>query len=174
MAKRKKIDRRALRDAQLPRNRLQVGTLCYKHTRSGLKILLVTSRTTRRWIGPKGWPMKKRTHAEAAAQETLEEAGVTGRIDPRSIGFFTYRKVLDNGRSIVCTVQLFALEVTREQKTYPEAAMRRRKWFRPAKAVDRADPPEFARMIRDFCAQKASERRKSAVVNGTSARISSD
>ena len=43
------------------------------------RVLLLTSRETRRWVIPKGWPMKGCKPYEAAAQEALEEAGVTGQ-----------------------------------------------------------------------------------------------
>ena len=36
--------------------RLQYGALCYKLTRKGVQVLLVTSRDTGRWLLPKGWP----------------------------------------------------------------------------------------------------------------------
>ena len=38
------------------------------------RVLLLTSRETRRWVIPKGWPMKGRKPYEAAAQEALVAA----------------------------------------------------------------------------------------------------
>ena len=55
--------------AALPWRRLVDGSI---------KVLLITSRETRRWVIPKGWPMTGLTPGEAAIQEAYEEAGVFG------------------------------------------------------------------------------------------------
>ena len=52
-------------------------------------ILLVTTRQTKRWIVPKGWPIKGLKPAKSAAREAFEEAGVRGRVGARAIGHFT-------------------------------------------------------------------------------------
>ncbi|MEO0914798.1 MAG: NUDIX hydrolase, partial [Pseudomonadota bacterium] len=121
----------------------------------GLQFYLVTSRRTQRWIAPKGWPMKKRTNAMAAAQEAEEEAGVRGNISKKSIGFFSYQKLLENGRTVRLTVQVFPLEVTTCLASFPEAGQRQRRWFKPKKAARLASPPEFARIIQEFTRQNA-------------------
>ena len=72
--------------------RLQVAALCWRRSGKGLRILLITSRDTGRWVIPKGWPMRNRTDAEAAAREAYEEAGLRGIVAERSIGLYTYRK----------------------------------------------------------------------------------
>ena len=59
--------------------RRQVGALPFRLGRDGKpKILLVTSRESRRWVIPKGWPMKGRKPFQAAAREAYEEAGLRG------------------------------------------------------------------------------------------------
>jgi 8-oxo-dGTP pyrophosphatase MutT (NUDIX family) len=52
---------------------------------AGTEVMLVTSRRTRRWIIPRGWPMRRRTPHAAAAREALEEAGVVGRVGKKPI-----------------------------------------------------------------------------------------
>ena len=49
--------------------------------RNGLEILLASSRETRRWIIPKGWPMKRRKPYATAAVEAHQEAGLVGKIE---------------------------------------------------------------------------------------------
>eukprot|EP01041_Mallomonas_annulata_P039872 gene39872-biopygen31591 len=44
----------------------------------GVDVLLITSRDTRRWVIPKGWPIKMLKPGPSAAQEAFEEAGVLG------------------------------------------------------------------------------------------------
>ena len=52
----------------------------------GLEILLLTSRDTRRWVIPKGWPMKGRKPHATAAIEALQEAGLLGKIEKKKLG----------------------------------------------------------------------------------------
>jgi ADP-ribose pyrophosphatase YjhB (NUDIX family) len=76
--------------------RAQYGALPYRFTvDAALEILLVTTRQTKRWIVPKGWPIKGLKPAKSAAREAFEEAGVWGRVGARAIGHFTYDKILD-------------------------------------------------------------------------------
>ena len=63
----------------------------------GFEILLITSRETRRWVIPKGWPMPGNSPAESAAQEAYEEAGIRGKIAVQAIGHYGYRKRLRGG-----------------------------------------------------------------------------
>lgn len=128
---------------------LQVGALCYRRTGKGLRILLITSRDTGRWVIPKGWPMRKRTEPEAAAREAYEEAGLRGAVVTRSIGFYTYRKGID-GVGFPCVVRIYPLEARERVKQYPETGQRKVKWFSPAKAARRVREPELAQLLRDF------------------------
>ena len=74
--------------------RRQVAALPWRRGDTGIEILLVTSRETRRWVTPKGGRMAGKTDAEAAAQEALEEAGVEGVVPGVQLGTFRYLKVL--------------------------------------------------------------------------------
>ena len=147
LKKRHTIDRRGLRDNKSRKSYLQVGALCYRSSKKGTRILLVTSRETRRWIIPKGWPMKRRTPAGAAAREAYEEAGVQGVISQKSIGFYTYRKEMARGKRIHCTVRVFPMQVTDMLKKFPEARERKVKWFSPKKAAKRVREPELKALI---------------------------
>jgi 8-oxo-dGTP pyrophosphatase MutT (NUDIX family) len=52
------------------------------------EVMLVTSRETKRWVVPKGWPNKgARPHA-SAAREALGEAGVVGRTNEDAISAY--------------------------------------------------------------------------------------
>jgi 8-oxo-dGTP pyrophosphatase MutT (NUDIX family) len=129
---------------------LQVGALCWRLSGKGLRILLITSRDTGRWVIPKGWPMKKRAVWDAAAREAWEEAGVQGVIGRQSIGLYTYRKMLPGGAYIPCAVRVFPLEVQSMRREYPETAQRSSKWFSPRKASRQVDEPELAMLLRGF------------------------
>jgi len=53
---------------------------------------MVTSRSGRRWVFPKGLIDPGHTPAEAALIEAWEEAGVVGTLDPDPVGNYVYDK----------------------------------------------------------------------------------
>jgi len=100
-----------------------------------MEILLVTTRQTKRWIIPKGWPIKGLKPAKSAAREAFEEAGVIGSIRTRKIGSFIYDKRLDDGGAVIsCEVTVFPLRVKRQRKVWPEFHQRICRWFEVSKA----------------------------------------
>ena len=63
----------------------QVAAICYRLTKQGIEFLLVRTRG-RRWTFPKGSVESGLTHAQSAALEAFEEAGVHGRIEETASG----------------------------------------------------------------------------------------
>jgi 8-oxo-dGTP pyrophosphatase MutT (NUDIX family) len=130
---------------------VQVGALCWRRTRRGqLRVLLITSRDTGRWVIPKGWRMRRLSDFEAAAREAYEEAGVRGEVSDRSLGFFPYLKNFGHGRRALCLVRVYPLEVRQMLRNYPETGQRRIKWFALDKAAGKLDEPDLAAMVREF------------------------
>lgn len=115
-----------------------------------VRLLLVTTRDSARWIIPKGWPMPGIDDATAAAVEAEEEAGVAGTIGNRKIGSFRYEKVLASGATVKCRVHVYPLEVTGRSPSWKEAGERRRRWCSPRKAVSLLDNPDLASLVRSF------------------------
>lgn len=137
-------------DAVRPRLRrpLQVGALPYRRGADGAwEVLLVTTRGTGRWMVPKGWPMAGKTHSEAAAQEAYEEAGVRGPASPDELGRFAHEKSRFPGRSLHCTIAVFALPVEEELAQWPEKGQRTRRWFPLEEAARVVDSPTLAGII---------------------------
>lgn len=148
---RKKTIKAATKAWKVPPTRLQFGALCYRRTGNGnIRVLLITSRRTRRWISPKGWPIKSLGPAGTAAREAWEEAGVQGRVAEHSIGFYPYQKYMGRGRTVTCLVQVFPLEVTKRADNFPESDQRKARWFKPGKAAKAVREPELARLIREL------------------------
>ena len=132
-------------------SRVQYAALPYRaRDKSEVEILLVTSRGTRRWIIPKGWPMKGKAPHAAAAREALEEAGVVGQIGKEPIGSFSHSKLLKRGDAVVCEVQVYPLQVTRQQKTWPEKGKRKLQWFSTSEAAKTVSEPVLGTIIRDL------------------------
>ena len=129
--------------------RSQFGALPYRIVNGKVKVLLITSRGTGRWIIPKGWPMHQCTPAEAAGIEAFEEAGVKTRPHNAVIGFYTYAKI-QNGRRMPVVVAVFPVEVKKELSNWPERTQRQRKWMGRKKAAKLVQEPELAQIIRNF------------------------
>lgn len=117
-----------------------------RHDDGKLEVLLVTSRETRRWVVPKGWPWADVADREAAATEAWEEAGVRGRILADELGSFTYDKQRDGIFNPVVVV-VYLLEVVAEESTWPEMDERKRAWFTPAAAAQAVVEPELKALL---------------------------
>ena len=100
--------------------RLQVAALPWRSTGDDVEVLLVTSRETRRWVVPKGWPESGEQLHEAAAREAAEEAGVHGPVSQFEIGRFYYGKALSSGLRKRCEVMVFPLKVEAAYDQWPE------------------------------------------------------
>lgn len=115
--------------------RRQCAALPLSRDGAEVRVMLVTSRETRRWVIPKGWIEKRHSAAAQAAQEAFEEAGIRGRIGKAPIGRYDYPKRLANGASVTCEVEVYPLEVEQLLERWPEMAERERRWFTLAEAA---------------------------------------
>jgi 8-oxo-dGTP pyrophosphatase MutT (NUDIX family) len=140
-----------MRQADKRRASTQVGALCWRRKAGALQVLLITSRETRRWIIPKGWPMDGLDLHQAAAREAWEEAGVRpARVGQRSVGSYFYHKLLPRGEALPCRTRVYPVEVRKLAKDFPERSERRRRWVRPAKAAKMVDEPELRKLLRNL------------------------
>jgi len=131
--------------------RSQFAALPWRVGPSGeMEILLITSRETRRWVIPKGWPVKGKSSSKSAAQEAFEEAGVRGKVAKRPVGTYAYDKRLKNGRLQHVRVAVFALAVDSEAEAYPELGQREKVWLPPAEAARQVDEPELMVLLATF------------------------
>jgi len=112
-------------------------------------VLLVTSRETKRWVIPKGWPSKKLTNAKAAAREAREEAGITGKVDRKPVGTYAYRKVLPQGTRLI-EVSVFPLWVKKEHKKWSEQRERTRIWCTLDEASKMVREPGLQRLFTEL------------------------
>jgi 8-oxo-dGTP pyrophosphatase MutT (NUDIX family) len=143
--------------------RVQYGALPYRFTHNAaLEILLVTTRQSKQWIIPKGWPIKGLRPAKSAAREAYEEAGVRGRVGAKSIGSFAYDKSLDgNGIRVNCEVRVFPLLVKRQSETWPEIEQRIVQWVAPDKALALIKASDLKALVATFVKRVAVAASKS-------------
>jgi 8-oxo-dGTP pyrophosphatase MutT (NUDIX family) len=142
--------------------RVQYGALPYRFSQdAALEILLVTTRGTRRWIVPKGWPIKGLSPAKSAAREAFEEAGVTGRTGAKPVGFFAYDKLLDEaGGTTTCEVTIYPLLVKRQTHVWPESHQRTTQWVEPSRAIAMIKEPELKKLVATFAKRAAAAASK--------------
>jgi 8-oxo-dGTP pyrophosphatase MutT (NUDIX family) len=134
---------------------VQVAALCWRSSPK-LEILLVTSLRTRRWILPKGWPQDGLSLAQSAANEALEEAGVTGEIAADPIGRYHYLKE-KSGSALPCVVEVFSLLVTGERTSWVEKGARQKLWLPAERAAAKVAETGLRRILTGFArARKAA------------------
>ncbi|MEP2953038.1 MAG: NUDIX hydrolase [Sulfitobacter sp.] len=129
--------------------RIQFSALCWRRKRGKLQILLITSRGSKRWIIPKGWPMDGKTPAASALVEAWEEGGVVGQVRGQCLGVYSYAKTGEDG-AVPCLAMLYPVKVKTLAKQFPEKGQRKRLWCSRRKAARLVDAPDLARLIRDF------------------------
>jgi 8-oxo-dGTP pyrophosphatase MutT (NUDIX family) len=149
------LDDETLRDMGMAKHKsdgtTQFAALPWRLGEGGTRqVMLLTSRETHRWVIPKGWPMKGRTPAEAAAREAYEEAGLIGHIvGKRPIGDFHYLKRLPHGEAL-CQVWVYLFRVERQLDKWPEKDQRETRWFEAGEAVDLVEEGGLAEIIGRF------------------------
>ena len=138
-------------------DQLQVAALCYRQRNGGVEVLLITSLHNRRWIIPKGWPMKGRNASETAAAEAWEEAGVVvARLGTSPLGTFRYTKRMRGGAGMPCETIVFPVEVETLSGDFPQSDRRERRWASPEEAAQLLEEPRLQDLIRQLPARIAS------------------
>lgn len=130
--------------------RTQFGALVYSIVKGKTQVLLITTRGSKRWVIPKGWPMTGLTPAAGALQEAWEEAGVRGKTFDHCLGLYSYRKSVAKDLILPCLVMVYPVKAKKLINDFPEKGQRRRKWMSPDNAAKRVSEPELARIIATF------------------------
>jgi len=129
---------RKLRSCQL------VAAVCFRIRGDAIEFLLVQTRRKQRWIFPKGSAEPGLTHAQAAALEASEEAGVHGRMEETSFTRYVRRKRGDSqpsaaktGRSAEKDLVVNACLCEVARLSPPQESDRNPTWFSVEKAKQR-------------------------------------
>lgn len=134
--------------------RVQYAALPWRRGET-VEFLLASSRDTRRWVIPKGWPMKGRKPHAAAALEALQEAGLLGKIEKTPIGSYTYHKRMKNGAALLCRVHVYPMRVVRQRKIWPEQTQRVTHWFTFKQAAEQVNEIDLGELMLLFGAKLA-------------------
>ena len=130
--------------------RVQYGALPWRMVDGTLEVMLLTSRGTKRWVIPKGWPHDSLSSAGSAAQEAWEEAGVRGPVTETPVGSFRYEKIRDEGGSVTCVVHVHAMKVVEQLPDWPEKGQREFQWFPRQTAALQVHEPGLRELILSF------------------------
>lgn len=115
-----------------------------------LRVVLVTSRETRRWVVPKGWIEPDEPPHASAAREAFEEAGLHGEAEPDPLGLYAYPKRFARGAVLTTEVLVFRFRVSRLLEDWPERQQRERRLFTPDAAADLVAEPGLAALLRSL------------------------
>jgi len=132
-----------------PHELTQVGALPIRFDEGDPLVMLVTSRGTRRWVIPKGWPMKGKKNWAAAAQEAKEEAGVIGKTYKRPVGECRYFK-RRAGHFDLCRVEVYFLGFEKRLEAYREKGQREIGWFPLDAAAEVVEEPGLAALLQSI------------------------
>jgi 8-oxo-dGTP pyrophosphatase MutT (NUDIX family) len=132
----------------------QVAAVCYRIGGRGVEFLLVQTRSGR-WTFPKGGVEPGLTHAQTAALEAFEEAGVHGRMEEESFAQYTRRKRSGVRRSAATEIAVHHAHLCEVSRLGPpQEPGRNPTWFSSEKAKRRLqedrtpdDGTEFARVV---------------------------
>lgn len=107
------------------------------------RLCLVTSRSGKRWVIPKGLIDPGKTAGEIALQEAWEEAGLVGVLRPDPVGSYFYEKY-----GGTCHVAVFLMDVTEAAEEWPERSFRERVWLGVREALQRIEEEGLRSIIR--------------------------
>lgn len=131
----------------------QVGALPIRFDESGPLVLLLTSRESKRWVIPKGWPMKGKKNWAAAAQEAKEEAGILGRTAKKPIGHFHYFKRRAAHFDLI-RVEVYLLQYEKKLDVYREKGQRDMRWVAFDEAAEMVEETGLAELLLELDAAR--------------------
>jgi 8-oxo-dGTP pyrophosphatase MutT (NUDIX family) len=117
-------------------------------TGAALRVVLITSRETKRWVVPKGWIEPREPPHRSAAREAFEEAGLAGECEAEPLGAYAYAKRMPRGVVLPMEVLTFRFRVARLLHDWPERRERERRLFTPEAAAALVAEPGLAGLLR--------------------------
>lgn len=124
----------------------QVAAVPVRRRLGRLEVCLVTTRETKRWTVPKGWPMRGKKDHRAAEIEAEQEAGVIGVIHRAPLGEFQYWKRQAAQLDLV-NVVAYRLDVIGKLRTWPEQFERDLIWVPLEEASDLVQEPGLSAIL---------------------------
>jgi 8-oxo-dGTP pyrophosphatase MutT (NUDIX family) len=125
----------------------QAAALCWRRDKGRIEVLLVTGRSSGRWVLPGGWALRFRPLSVTAEREAWEEAGVSGTIAARVLAVVPRRKRYRLAGEVEWQLAVFALHVHSIASDFPEAGQRKRRWFSVEEAAKLVHPSSLGPVL---------------------------
>jgi 8-oxo-dGTP pyrophosphatase MutT (NUDIX family) len=130
----------------------QSAAIPFRVTSTGeTEVLLITSRTRKRWVLPKGRVPAGMPAFASAAREAHEEGGVIGDVAHVPVGFYQAKKTMLGVLAYKGQVAAYPLKVWSELEIWPEMSLRQRLWLPLQLAMKKADDPGIRAVLKTFC-----------------------
>lgn len=129
--------------------REQSAVIPYRTRDGAVEVLLVTSLDTGRWVLPKGHIDDGLSARQSAEKEAFEEAGITGAVAKKSIGFYRYTKTDKKGGGLR-RVEVYPMAVKAELDEWPEKDKRKRRWMHPGDAARLVAEKKLGKILQTF------------------------
>lgn len=114
---------------------VRVGAVPYLIKNGKPRFMLITNKSGRRWIIPRGCREDGMTDSEVAVMEAFEEAGVIGGIRPKRLCFNLMSRA--GGRR--CRMKVYPLRIDKILRNWPESDCRKRKLLKLEAALEKID-----------------------------------
>ncbi|MBN1895272.1 DNA-3-methyladenine glycosylase I [bacterium] len=121
----------------------QSGILPYQINSGKLRVLLITNRSGKKWIIPKGKIEPGMNALSSAEKEAYEEAGIRGGTHSFPIGKFRHAK-----DGLPLDIEVYAMSVEAVLDDWPESGFRIRRWCSVEEAAGLTENRELANLIR--------------------------
>lgn len=118
----------------------QVGAIPFRRVNGQIEFLIITTRTSGRWICPKGNVETEHGKVGSAHLEAFEEAGVEGDLIRPDLGTYEHGDTLT-------PVRMWLLRVEEIHDTWPEDNERTRRWLDAPEAQATVDEPGLRRLM---------------------------
>jgi len=113
------------------------------------QVCLVSTRSGKRWVVPKGCLEPDKTAGEVALLEAWEEAGLVGMLHPEPVGSYLYEKA-----GTTHHVTIFLMRVTQVVDNWPERGIRQRQWVTFSQALQQIQDPGLRDLLRHVSPSK--------------------
>ena len=119
------------------------GVVPFRYHDGMIEVLLVKTKSGKRWITPKGKIEKQLTPQESALKEAHEEGGILGKISGDAIGIYRSRSKDKRSDGII----VYPMAVETELSDYKEQGIRERRWCHKDEVISRVTNEDLLQII---------------------------
>ena len=128
-------------------SRLQIAALCQRERDGERGVLMVTTKSSHRWILPKGWPVMSLKAHRTAAIEAFEEAGVIGTAHETPFASFHSHKGGEAGLKLRTDLLVYLVDVQSTTDAFPDKSERDVRWLPVKEAIGICEDPGLIQVL---------------------------